>query len=141
MVDLTVYTETGSDDDQSWLGSDHGTDATDSIMLAGALFTGVWTDGRVPSGVAVAKITAAGPTLGMYGPYDDAASDGRQVFAGFLYTHAAVIQRQGIAFQTNNVGGALLWHGEIVQANLPAQSGVGSIDAAGKVDNPLFRYV
>lgn len=140
-MDLTVYTETGADDDLTWLGSAHGTQETNSVTLAGALFTGLFADGHIPSGVAIAKITAAGATQGMYGPYDDTASDGRQTFAGYLYTHVNVNQRQGTAFVTHNVGGALYWHGEVIAANLPLQSGAGSIDAAGKADNPLIHHV
>lgn len=131
-MDLTITSESGVDDNRSWLGSAHAANAMDSITLVGALFTGTWTDGKVPSGVALGKVTASGS----YGPYDDAASDGRQVMVGHLGTGQSVIGKDGA---THNVGGALYWHGEVVEANLPASHGV---DANGKADvGARIRYV
>lgn len=52
-------------DDQSWLGSSHGTDTAESIMLDGPSCLARFPDGVVPSGTCLGKITATGK----YGPY------------------------------------------------------------------------
>jgi hypothetical protein len=52
-------------DDQSWLGSSHGTDTAESVMLDGATCLARFPDGVVPSGTCLGKITATGK----YGPY------------------------------------------------------------------------
>lgn len=72
-----------------WRGGRNGTDDTDTITLDIARFTSgthyvLSTDTSQPyslfkSGVPVGKITASG----LYGPFDKAATDGRQVLAGF----------------------------------------------------------
>ena len=124
-MDLTLYTEAFQQDDQSWLGSAHGTDSARTITLDASKFTAGthYPNGYLPSGTALGVVTAGGK----YGPYDDAASDGRQTLVGFLFT--AVKMRTGSSPQ-----GALLDHGRIVQTKLPFQSGTGSVDTAGKTD-------
>lgn len=110
----------------SWLGSAHGTDSTETITLATALFTATFgTQGYVPSGVALGKITAVGATQNMYGPYSDGATDGRQVMAGHLMTSKSLT---GVALY---IGAALLTHGKVRISRLPTGHGV---DAAGQVD-------
>lgn len=52
-------------DDQSWLGSAHGTDTAESILLDGPTCLARFPDGIVPSGTCLGKITATGK----YGPY------------------------------------------------------------------------
>ncbi|WP_187368118.1 hypothetical protein [Nonomuraea terrae] len=66
-MDLSMRTENFSFDDQSWLGSAHGTDAARTITLDVSAFTaGVhYPNGYFPSGLPLAKITASGK----YGPY------------------------------------------------------------------------
>lgn len=58
-------------EDRSWLGDVDGTQATKSITLATSLFTKAthYPDGVLKSGTVLAKVTAAGATLGMFGPY------------------------------------------------------------------------
>lgn len=51
-------------DDQSWLGSAHGTNECDTITLDGAACLDAFPDGVIPSGVVLGKITATGK----YGP-------------------------------------------------------------------------
>lgn len=41
--------------------------------------------GMCPTGLVLGRITASGANLGKYAPYDNAATDGRQVAAGVLY--------------------------------------------------------
>jgi hypothetical protein len=144
-MDLTVRTESQTAEDQSWLGSRHGTDEADPITLDGALMAAVAdADGVLKSGIFIAKVTATG----RWGPYDSAAVDGRAGSAasppGFLFTTKTLRQPLlgDASTVTHNVGAALLWHGEVIAAKLPiAASSVGGIDAAGKALTPLIRYV
>lgn len=66
-MDLSIRTETFQQDDQSWLGSEHGTDMGRSITLDTSAFTSGthYPNGYFPSGLALGKITATGK----YGPY------------------------------------------------------------------------
>jgi hypothetical protein len=68
-MDLSLRTETFGNDDQSWLGSLHGVEATESVTLDVSTFTaGVHYDvlgGWFKSGIPLGKITATGK----YGPY------------------------------------------------------------------------
>ncbi|MEV2222749.1 head decoration protein [Nocardia vinacea] len=78
--------------------------------------------GYLPSGIVLGKITASG----LYGPYDNAQTDGREVAAGFLWD----------AFTPTDLTGkeaAPLWVGVglITEAKLPAGNG---LDSAGKTD-------
>lgn len=127
-VDITLQpTETWVAENRSWLGSRDGTEVTQSITLATETFTEAthFADGYVPSGTVLGQITAVGATQGMFGPYDNAASDGRQTAVGFLFT--SVKMRTG----GPNVGGAIHWRGVIRSAKLPANSG---LDANGRTD-------
>lgn len=133
-MDLTTRTDSFAVEDQSWLGSRHGSDAADSITLDGTTLGAVFTDGKVPSGVVLGKITASGK----YGPYDDAASDGRQTAVYHLFTSVSLknVLRGDSTF--HDVQGAGFWHGQVIVANLPTSHG---LDAAGKVDLKNINYV
>lgn len=126
-MDVSVRTEGFQGDNQSWLGSAHGTSSGDTITLSKAAFTAGthYPNGFLPSGTALGKITSTVK----YGPYNDAASNGTEVLVGFLLTPVAMSATGGA-----DVGASILKHGEIVAANLPFQSGTGSLDAAGRAD-------
>lgn len=126
-MDLKQTTQEFSSDDKSWLGSEHGTTSCDSIQLDAALFLAVFEDGEVPSGVVVGRVAATG----RYAPYDDGAADGTEVARGHLFDYVKV--NAG-----SNPAGALFWHGEVVEAKLPADHG---LDAAAKADLAQIRYV
>ncbi len=72
-MDISVRSETFTVEDQSWLGSAHGTDATESITLDLALFVAAthYPNGYVPSGLCLGKVTATG----LYGPYGASPSE------------------------------------------------------------------
>lgn len=72
-MDLSLHTETFGQDDQSWLGSAHGTSMARSITLDTSAFTANthYPSGFFPSGLAVGKITSTGK----YGPYAGRASE------------------------------------------------------------------
>jgi Bacteriophage lambda head decoration protein D len=121
-MDLTLRTESWGTDDQSWLGSRHGIGECASVTLDKSTFTlGThYPNGYFKSGIKLAKITATGK----YGPYDNAASDGREVFAGILFAPVPV--------STSDIDpvGAMLDHGKVVNAKLVG----GALDAAGMAD-------
>lgn len=110
--------------DKLWLASQHGCDSTDSITLdiAGGTFAAVLQEGGtvIPSGTPLNK--------GGDGFYDRAS--GADVAEGHLFED--VIIKAG----TTKAGAALLWHGEVVQAKLPAGSGFVDANRA-----PHIRYV
>lgn len=132
-MDLGFKTETFSPvEDHTWLGSAHGTDNCDSITLDGDAFLATFANGIVPSGVVLGRVTATG----LYRPYADGAVDGTEVARGHLFT---TVDLGGTTAATvGNVAAALLWHGEVVEANLPTGHG---LDAAAKADLPQIRYV
>lgn len=121
-MDLTVRSETFGQDDQTWIGAAHGIDQARSITLDTSAFTSGthYPNGYFPGGLPLGRITATK----LYGPYDNAASDGREVLAGFLLTPV-----KAGSPTTVDVQGALLEHGRVVEPNLPI-----AIDAAGKAD-------
>ncbi|WP_329168288.1 head decoration protein [Streptomyces sp. NBC_01267] len=123
-MDLSLKTESFTQDRRDWLGSAHGTDAPVSATLDVSKFTAGthYPDGYIKSGVPLGKITATG----LYGPYDDAASDGRQTLVGFLFTAQDVNARR---VASTKVVGSMLVHCFIREAKLPV-----AVDAAGKID-------
>lgn len=123
-MDLSLKTESFTQDKRNWLGSAHGTDAPVSVTLDVSKFTAGthYPDGYIKSGIPLGKVTATG----LYGPYDDAASDGRQTLVGFLFT-AQDVNARGVA--STKVVGSMLLHCFIREAKLPVP-----VDAAGKAD-------
>lgn len=122
-MDLSMRTETFGQEDQSWLGSAHGTDTARSITLDLTTFTAGthYPDGFLKAGLPLGKITASGK----YGLYSDAAADGRQTLVGFLFTVVKVP-----ASTATPAVGAMLLHCFVVESKLPAPG----VDAAGKAD-------
>lgn len=129
-MDLAQTTTDYGTEDRRWL---HGwpefqTDRQ-GVTLDGTLFAGKFPDGVVPSGVVLGKVTATG----LYGPYDDNVSDGRQVAEGFLFTTLTGVT------SGKTVSGAL-WYGpgRVMEAFLPTGHG---LDANAKSDLPdSIRY-
>ena len=123
-MDISVTSTSTQVEDRSWLASDFGTDEPRNITLDVSAFTAGthYPNGYIPSGTVVGKITASG----LYGPYDNAASDGTEVAAGLLFSSVKV--------GTADVGAAMMDMGLVISAKLPFQSGTGSIDTAGKTD-------
>lgn len=123
-MDITLQpTETFLAEDRSWLGSRDGTDVTQTVTLDTSTFVeGThYAAGYIPSGTVLGRITATG----LFGPYDNAASDGREVAVGFLYSNTKV--RSG----GPDVGAPIHWRGVIRASRLPANSG---LDSAARTD-------
>lgn len=129
-MELSLKTETFGADDQSWLGSEHGTQATESVTLDTSAFTEAthYPDGYFKSGIPLGLITASGK----YGPYDGAAVDGTETLVGFLF--AAV---KAPSVNTVDVAGAMLTHGKVRSSRLPV-----AVDAAGQADvSGAIRFI
>ncbi|MFD7341784.1 head decoration protein [Streptomyces violascens] len=121
--------------DRDWLASRHGTDATETVTLDLTKFakathyvapSASQPHGYVRSGVPVGRITASG----LYGPYDPAAKDGREVLAGLVYAEAPFTPG------TTKVPAALFWHGTVKTAKIP-----GGIDPAKIAYNPAGAQI
>ena len=94
-----------------------------------------YLNGYIPSGTAIGLVTATG----LFGPYDDTASDGRQTCYGFTYGDVRAIRQNGTV--ASKVGtGAVVYDAVVSVSKLPFQSGTGSIDANGKADLPNIRF-
>lgn len=138
-MDLSVRSETyGAPEDQTWLGSAHGTNEADTVTLDADRFRGAFTDGFVPSGVVLARDA----TTGLAVPYDPtydadpavagAQPNGADVAIGHLLT------TKRLTADSSNIGAALLWHGQVIVDNLPAGHG---LDAGAAADLPNIDYV
>ncbi len=112
-MDLSIQRVVEGRDDQSWLGSAHGTSSARTITLQMSSFTASthYPNGYFPSGLPLGKNTATGN----YGPVTDAATDGTQALAGFLFTAVQVPRNSA----SGTVGAALLDHGRVRLARLP----------------------
>ena len=132
-TDISVRSSAYQVEDRSWLVGTHGTDVTPSVTLDISKFTQNthYANGYIKSGTALGKVTATG----LYGPYDNAPSDGRETCAGLLFSSVrAVDTSTGSALA--KVGGARFVHGAVTAANLPA-----TVDANGKADLPLIVWL
>jgi len=121
-------------EDQSWLGSRHGTLEADTITLDKVSCLAAFPTGIVPSGVAIGKITATG----LYAPYTAAATYGVGTATPLGLLFQTVDFRGTTAGTTADSPAALYWHGEVITANLPAGNGV---DAGAKTAMPLIKWV
>lgn len=124
----SIYVETTSHQTASrpWLASNFGCDEPRTITLDVSAFTAGthYPNGFIFNGIVLGKITATG----LYGPYSDAAGDGRNTAVGLLFSDAKV---PNLAVTTVDVGAAMLEMGLIVEAKLPTGHG---LDANGKTD-------
>lgn len=114
-----------TNDDHSWLANRMGLDTMRPITLDLALFTKAthFPNGFIPSGVALAKVTATS----RYGPYNNALANGQEVMKGHLGSAVEVRPTN----EAGRAAGALYNRGIVREARLPANHG---LDAAGKVD-------
>jgi hypothetical protein len=124
--------------DKSWIGTRMGLSTMRSITLDISTFDAEHVaGGYIPSGIVLGIITATGK----YGPYEDAALDGRQVARGHLFEEVKV----NAAATDADCGAALFWTGVVKLSKLPQFTGTGNnkgeADAAAQVDlTAWIRY-
>ncbi|MGK9270489.1 head decoration protein [Williamsia muralis] len=132
-TDISVHSSAYQVENRSWLIGTHGVDLTPSVTLDITKFTKAthYPNGYVPSGTRLGKVTATG----LYGPYDNAATDGRETAAGLLFSSVRAIDTStGNALA--KVAGAIFVHGLVATAKLP-----GAVDAPSKADLPLIVWL
>jgi hypothetical protein len=131
------FTTAQPPEDQSWLGSAHGTQEADSVTLLTSAFTTLFPTGIIPSGILLGKVTASG----FFVPALTASSDGSQVALGHLFTTVDLTAggSQLLTAQAQ-VPAALMWHGEIILAKIPAVAGVVDLTVAANQPRNI-RYV
>lgn len=100
-----------SNEDQRWIGNGGQPGlAPLSIVLDISLFDLDQHPGYIPSGVRLGRVEATG----LYGPYSQGASDGREDFAGYLFTAKPYDQAS-----PENLHAALFFDGVVVEPYLP----------------------
>jgi hypothetical protein len=116
-------------EDHSWLGDAADTQSWRPATLVVASFTKNthYPQGVLRSGTVIGKYTS-GPNQGLWGAYDNAATDGRQTAVGFLATTQQIEVAGGIPVR---IGVPLKERGFIKPYNLPAGHG---LDAAARAD-------
>lgn len=133
-MDFEIRSESYAPESRGWLRGPHGTEpgANPSITLDLTLFTEAdhYPDGYIMSGCVVGKVTATG----LWGPYDPAATDGRETARGLLFNSDSV--RSGQAKSLN----ALFAHGFVDPDRLPYTGVTGELDAAAKADLTLIYW-
>lgn len=127
-------TETTVTADRRWLLSTYGTETNKTITLdltqfsAGTTYTAAANGlpNLIKSGLPLGRVTASG----LYGPYDSAASDGTETFAGLLEFDTS--------FNTGStkVGAALRIVGDVDVSKLPVEFTVPA--AANRTDHIVF---
>lgn len=137
-ISQEITTESYGADSKNWLANRKGLDTMESVTLDLSLFLAAhYVDGFIPSGTVLAKVTATG----FYGPYDNAAVDGRTVATGHLFDAVRVTRGNGQTLTKS--AAAMLWEGIVVEAKLPLFTGtvLGELDANGKTDLKFMKYI
>jgi hypothetical protein len=119
-MDLVQKTESFGTDDQSWLGSAHGTSSGDPITLTAT--SAHVTAGLIPSGTLLSEDGTIDPDG--TGGTDTKSAD------GFLLTDIPVTK-------TGSVQGVILRHGFVIDARRVAK-GLTALTAAQKADLTHF---
>jgi len=141
MTAIGLFSQQFNTPNRLWLLDDHGTEYMPGVPIDLTLFNAGqhYANGYIPSGTVLGKVTAGGK----YGPYLDAASDGRQTAVGITFNDISVYA-PGTATLLTAVACPILLHGFVNAANLPFTSGNaatgGYLDANGQADlkNILF---
>jgi hypothetical protein len=131
MTSLGVQTTSYQVEDLSWKASGFGDEYHPGVTLDVSKFTAGthFPNGYIPSGTVLAKVTASG----LYGPYNNALSDGTEVARGLLIASCRVTQANGV--NATRVSSGLLIRGDVIEARLPFSGATaGAIDTAGKTD-------
>lgn len=133
-MDFDVRSESYAPESRGWLRGPHGTEpgTNPEVVLDLALFDAEdhYPDGYIKSGCVIAKVTASG----LYGPYDNAASDGRQTAKGLLFSSEIVKPGQAKALS------AMVVHAFVDPDRLPYTGVPGALDSAGRADLTLIYW-
>lgn len=145
-IAVRSYDYSGNED-RTWLRTRKGFDTCLPVTLDVSAFNAnhLTAKGAIPSGTALAKITATGK----YGPYTTAdVTTGLGVCAGFLFNTTVVGGPSNAGDATNlataaDVSVPLLWEGVIVLDKLPAFAGTtdGELDASGQADLTHIKFI
>jgi hypothetical protein len=129
-MNLGIRKTTFGAEDQSWLGSAHGTQSGDPLTLDAAACIAIaeFATGTVPSGIPLKRAGS-----GRYAPAITAEVPDAHLFTTVDLTAGGT----QTAAHTPATG---LWHGEIIAAKVPAYTGKTSVVAAN-TSSGQFRYV
>ena len=135
MSDISLTSTDYQVEKRSWILSQFGQNPGEnpSVVLDQSAFTAGthFPNGFFPSGTLLGKITALSTaTKTVVGPYDNTATDGREVFFGFLHSSVRV------PTNGSDPGGAAVVAGFIKLSKLPI-----TLDAAGQADAKLCHFV
>lgn len=137
---LTIIQDEGNSlvENHRWLRTTHGWTDARSITLDGAAFQAVFPEGVVPSGV----VLAYNAITELHVPYDGDAVDGDAGFGleavGLLMTTTGILRGVQERVLAEEITAPLFWHGEVIEENLPALSG---IDEAAKASLTHISFV
>lgn len=120
-MDLSITEVTRETAPREFLASHHGLDSAQTATVSKAAFGG----NSIEAGTAIGEITESG----LFGPYDAAATDGRETAKG-LTLNPVTFGADDEAFV------AYIVRGDVIEENLPAE-----VDAAGKADLPGIVFV
>lgn len=136
-TDIRVKKTSYQSEDRSWLLSQwgQGPGENPSVLLDISAFTKAthYPNGYIKSGEPLGVISASsnGEQI-VVGPYDNAASDGRQTCYGFLHSAITV---PDVNDNTQDVAGAAVVAGFIKLSRLPR-----TLDSAGQADLKLCHF-
>lgn len=139
MTDISVFSRAFQAENRSWDLTPPGGafDLGGTLSVAAFDATTMYPNGYLPSGTILAKITASG----LWGPYLDAAGDGRTAAIGIL---SASVQMTSLSGALVKVGCNAIVHGKVSVAKLPFvvanQPLGGYIDANGQANLPLIYF-
>jgi hypothetical protein len=133
-TDISLQSTTYQVGNRQWLLAEP--DVKLNVTLDPTKFTAGthYPNGYLPSGTVVGIVTSGG----LAGPYDDAASDGRQTAYGITYGDARLVRADGTTAAKVGIS-VVVYDAVISKGKLPFQSGTGSLDAAGIVDLKNIR--
>jgi hypothetical protein len=143
MSDISVVTTAVQAEKRAWLLGPHGTEpgTTPSVTLDITKFSAGphYPNGYIPSGTVISKVTATG----LWGPYDSAASDGRQTVGdgtvGILFNSVPAYNAAGAA--RAKVGSAVFVHGFVNSSKLPFATGAtGGLGSAAQTALRLIHF-
>lgn len=119
-TDISMQTTSYQVADRRWLLAEP--DYKPNVTLDVSKFTAAthYPNGYIPSGTVIGKVTASG----LFGPYDAAASDGRETPYGLTYGDCRAVRQDGST--AAKVGtGAVVYDTPVSVARLPFAVGTG----------------